>query len=170
MKKFSARGQRWLKAFHLLFAGLWVGGAVTLSTKQFFVNPEEGQELYGIICTLKYIDDFIIIPGAIGLLITGILYSLKTQWGWFRHRWITVKWIICVYGVVFGTYPLGPWLNETVPIAKVEGLNAFTNPVFLHNRTMLMVFGTFQAATIVFAVFASALKPWKRKAGSGVET
>ena len=38
MKKLGARGQRWLKVFHLFSACLWVGAAVVLSVKQFFVR------------------------------------------------------------------------------------------------------------------------------------
>ncbi|PKN61278.1 MAG: hypothetical protein CVU57_30215 [Deltaproteobacteria bacterium HGW-Deltaproteobacteria-15] len=163
MKKFGAKGQRWLKVFHLFFACLWVGGAVTLCSKQFFVNPADGGELYGILWTLRYVDDWIIIPGAMGSLLTGLLYSLKTNWGWFKHRWVTVKWVINLYGVIFGTFWLGPWLNSLPPIAKTQGIQALSDPVFAHNRTMLLVFGTFQAATCVFAVFVSVLKPWKTR-------
>ncbi|MCJ7594797.1 MAG: hypothetical protein MUO52_08525 [Desulfobacterales bacterium] len=166
MKKLSARGQRWLKGFHVFFSCLWVGAAVSLSLKQFFVNPSDGLELYGITSTLKFIDDFIIIPGAIGSLLTALIYSIWTNWGWFKHRWVTVKWAINLYGVIFGTFWLGPWLNGLVPIAKAEGLNALSNPTFLHNMTMLYWFGTFQVATLIFAVFISVLKPWKTKKGS----
>ncbi|PKN27686.1 MAG: hypothetical protein CVU64_15410, partial [Deltaproteobacteria bacterium HGW-Deltaproteobacteria-21] len=90
-------------------------------------------------------------------------YSLKTNWGWFKHRWVTVKWVINLYGVIFGTFWLGPWLNSLPPIAKTQGIQALSDPVFVHNRTMLLVFGTFQAATCVFAVFVSVLKPWKTR-------
>ena len=78
--------------------------------------------------------------------LTGLLYSIWTNWGWFKHKWVTVKWAICLYGVVFGTYPLGPWMSELAAIAKSKGLTALSDPVFAHNRLMLMVFGTFQAA------------------------
>ena len=71
----------------MLFASLWVGGAVTLSTKQFFVNAANDGELYGVLSMMHYVDLFIIIPGAIGCLLTGIIYSAWTNWGWFRHRW-----------------------------------------------------------------------------------
>ncbi|HNV49101.1 MAG TPA: hypothetical protein PKJ16_18820, partial [Spirochaetota bacterium] len=89
--------------------------------------------------------------------------STMTPWGWFRHRWITVKWIICCYGVIVGTYPLGPWLAEMVAIADRAGLGAFADPVYRHNRTMLMILGTVQTGTLVFACFVSALKPWRNR-------
>ena len=168
MARIGSSGQRWLKSAHLVCAGLWVGGGVTLAAKQFFINPVDGRELYGTLATMNFVDLFIIIPGATGCLVTGIIYSTFTHWGWFRHRWIIVKWIICLYGVVFGTYPLGPWLGEMVQIAGNAGMAALQDPVFLHNRSMSMIFGTFQAATIVFAFFISALKPWRPRHGPTV--
>jgi hypothetical protein len=164
MKKLSPEGQRWLKGFHACFACMWVGAAIVLTVKQFFVNPSDGGELYGITSTMDFIDIFIIIPGAIGVLLTGIIYSVWTRWGWFRHKWILAKWVICLYGVIFGTYPLGPWMSGLASMSKEQGLAALADPAYLHNQTMLCIFGTFQAVTLIFAVFISALKPWTKKA------
>jgi hypothetical protein len=163
MKRMSATGQRWLKCFHVLSAGVWVGTAVSLATKQFFITPSREAELFGILSTLDFIDLGVLVPGAIGTLITGLIYSIWTNWGWFRHRWITVKWIICLFGVSFGTYPLGPWLSSLVQISEKQGLASFHDPLFMHNYSMLSLFGTFQALTIVFAFFVSVLKPWGKK-------
>ena len=66
MKQLSPKNQRWLKGFHSLFACMWVGAAIVLSVKQFFVNPSTGRELYGITSTMDFIDIVIIIPGALG--------------------------------------------------------------------------------------------------------
>jgi len=163
MKKLSPEGQRWLKSFHCLFACMWVGAAIVLSVKQFFVNPSNGGELYGITSTMDFVDIFIIIPGAIGVFLTGLMYSILTNWGWFKHNWITVKWIICLYGIIFGTYPLGPWMGSLADISKEQGMGALLNPTYIHNRIMLYTFGTFQAITLIFAVFITPLKPWKKK-------
>ena len=163
MKKISGSGLKWLKAFHIFFAGLWLGGAIALTLKQFFINPNDGIELYGIASTLKFVDDFIIIPGGVGSLLSGLIYSIWTNFGWFRHNWIIVKWCINLFGLIFGTFFLGPWLNSLPPIALNQGLSALSDPVFTQNSHMLMIFGPFQAATKVLAIFISAIKPWKRK-------
>jgi hypothetical protein len=155
-------GQRWLKLFHVIFASLWVGGAIGINLMGFFLRAEDGMQLYGITLSMKFIDDFIIIPGATGSFATGLLYSMFTGWGWFRHRWITVKWLINLYGVIFGTFFLGPWLNSLPPMARDMGIQALSDPVYTGNLNMLYRFGTFQAATIVFAVYLSVMKPWKR--------
>ena len=59
--------------------------------------------------------------------------------------------------------PLGPWMSELVHLSKDAGLDALSNPVFVHNKQMLYIFGTFQAATLIFAVFITSLKPWKKR-------
>jgi hypothetical protein len=154
--------RKWLKAFHLLFVSLWVGGAVTLATRQFFISASSDGELYGLLSMMHYVDLFIIIPGATGCLLTGLIYSIWTNWGFFRHRWVTVKWAICLFGVAFGTYPLGPWLEGLVSLAREDGLAALNDPAFAHNESMLMIFGTMQTVTLVFACVISSLKPWGR--------
>ncbi len=160
--KLGRSGQKWLRSFHILFASLWIGSAIAISVKQFFVNPSDGRELYGILATLNFIDYFILVPGAIGCFVTALIYSSMTQWGWFKHRWMVIKWIICLYGIIFGTYPLGPWLDEMTEISRNSGMNAFSDPVFLKNMKLMMIFGSFQALTIIIAAFFSVFKPWKR--------
>jgi uncharacterized membrane protein len=163
MKKLSPKSQRWLKAFHILCVSLWVGGAITISSKQFYIQAKTDGELYGILSAMDYVDFFIIIPGALGCFVTGLIYSTLTPWGWVKYRWIIVKWILCLYGIIFGTFFLGPWLATLVQLSQTYGLKALTNPLFCYYLTMLMVFGTFQAATLVFACFISSLKPWGKR-------
>ncbi len=163
MKKLSVKGQRWLKCLHIYSGCVWVGCATTLTIMQFFVNPGDGSELFGIVATLDFIDLFILVPGAVGTFLTALIYSIWTNWGWFKHNWITVKWIICVFGLVFGTFWLGPWISDMAVIAKHKGIDALSDPQYISNRQNSMIFGTFQAFTVIFAVFISTLKPWKRK-------
>lgn len=163
MKKMSAKGQKWLKGIHILCACMWVGAAIILSLMNPFIKATDGMQLYGIDVSMKFIDDFIIIPGANGALLTGLVYSIFTGWGWFKHKWIIVKWCITIFGVIFGTFWLGPWVNELGPISKVQGLSALADPSYLHNRHMVLYWGTFQLSTLVLALFLSVLKPWKRR-------
>jgi hypothetical protein len=104
-----------------------------------------------------------LVPGAIGTFLTALIYSIWTNWGWFKHNWITVKWIICIFGLVFGTFWLGPWVGEMAAIAKDKGLDALSDPNFIRNRQNSMIYGTLQGLTVIFAAFISTLKPWKKK-------
>jgi hypothetical protein len=163
MKKLTGTGVKWLKSIHLIFASLWFGSAITLMFMTMFLKASNGIEQYGIDRSLRFVDDFFVIPGAMGCLLTGLIYSMFTKWGWFKHNFITVKWIITVAGILFGTFFLGPWLNELGPISKEFGDAAWSNQTYLYNRSQLAIYGPIQTFSILFAVVISTLKPWKKK-------
>ena len=162
MKKLSAKGQKWLKGFHIFFACLWVGASVCLALMNIFLKTDDGNVLHGINLSMKFIDDFIIIPGAMGSLLTGLIYSIFTGWGWFKQNWIIIKWMINIFGIIFGTFWLGQWVNGLVPISEAQGIGALSNQTFMHNKNMVLIWGTFQLCTLIFAVFISILKPWRK--------
>ena len=163
MKKIGSRGQKWLKGIHIFFAGLWLCAGICLSIIIVFIGVDNGMALYGVNLTVKFIDDFILVPGAIGLTLTAIIYSAFTNWGWFKHKWIIVKWCINAFGMILGTFWLSQWVNTLPAVAKVEGLDAMINQDYLHAKSMILSWGSFQAATIIAAVFISTLKPWEKK-------
>lgn len=165
--KLGSTGQKWLKVLHLFFVCIWVGPGVTLVAMQAAMSADSGGMLHGIDTSMKFVDDFLIIPGAFGCLITGLLYSLLTNWGFFRHGWITLKWIITVGGILFGTFYLGPWLNALPPASLELGLDALADPAYLRNKSLNSIWGPVQVATLIFAVAISVLKPWKAKPRKG---
>ena len=170
MKKLTGRSQKWLKAVHLMFAAIWTSSAITLIALQVSLSPGSGGELYGILRAGKFIDDFLIIPGALGSLLSGLVYSIWTNWGFFRHRWITLKWIINVGGILFGTFFLGVWLNSLPPIAAEKGLGALADPLFVHNRAMNLGWGSVQTTSLILAMVISVIKPWGRKRESAAKS
>jgi hypothetical protein len=160
MIKLGKSGMLWLRVVHVFFVSIWVGGAVALTLMQFGLNPTDGGSLYGIDRSMRFIDDFIIIPGAFGCLITGMVFSLFTRWGFFRYRWIIAKYIINIGAIMFGTFWLGPWLNGMGPISSMEGLAAFSDPVYVHFKTMNTWCGLLQAVLLLCAVYLSIFRPW----------
>lgn len=165
MKKCGARGQRVLKIIHLITASLWVGGAVTLLLMGLWLGPaQSGLELLGYDLARKFVDDLIIIPGALGCLFSGLLISWLTPWGFFRHRWVTVKWILTIACILFGTFYLGPIINTQPLTSRELGLAAAHDPLYTSRHFNNAVGGAVQVVLILFLVAVSVLKPWKKKA------
>lgn len=44
--------------------------------------------------TLKFLDDYMVIVGANGCLLTGLVYSIFTNFGFVKFRWVTIKWLL----------------------------------------------------------------------------
>lgn len=165
MYKFGLKGTKWLKGIHLFFACNWVGAGLTMILLGAYKNTlASGDEVYAMNLAIKLIDDFIIIPAANGALLTGIIYSLFTNWGFFKFHWITVKYIMTIGLILFGTFFLGPWVNGSVDIVNTERIGALTNATYQHFTQMNLYFGSLQVFLMVVVVFISIFKPWgKRK-------
>lgn len=161
----SANGQKWLKAIHLIFVCCWLGGVFVLCL--LFIpkaSVESGGELYGINRAIHWADmGIVVILGVFGSLLTGLLYSWKTNWGFFKHRWILVKWVIAIGVTIFGTVVLGPIEKELLTISYQLGLASLTDPKYLALEYWQKVSGLIPLVLLIFAVIISVLKPWGKK-------
>ena len=167
MKKLGSTSRAWLKGFHILFTAAWVGAAVCMSILQFAYRPETGSEAHTMLVALKLIDDWVVIPSATGSLLSGLLISWLTPWGFFKWRWVTVKWVITVTVALFGGFCLGPWLNGMEEMAAAAPQLVLQNPAFLSSRQLMMVSVGPMLVLLLFMVFISVLKPWKKATTKG---
>lgn len=163
MKKLKPQGVKILKMFHILFAFSWIIGAIGLFAVLCLSDPQTGDELYMRSRILQIVDDYLIIGGATGSFLTGLIYSIWTNWGFFKHNWITYKWIMTVLQMLFGTFVLGPLINGNVEIADRLRDAAFTDPEFLQNLHKTMTLGLLQTVLLLPYIFISVQKPWKKK-------
>lgn len=162
MKRFTPQQTQWLKISHLLLVSIWVGGQVSFMllqlSKETLTTPAH---LHAVVAALKLIDDWVIIPGALGCLITGLLYGLFTPWGFFRHRWVTVKWICTVTLILFGTFFLGPWINGMAEIVITKQAMALSDATYLEYEQLNKSWGCVQLAVNIGLIVISVVKPWK---------
>ena len=167
MEKLKAKGMKALKVLHLLCAGLWAGGAIGMMVLLTSVKPSGEQGMYVYALALKIIDDCLIIPGANGCVVTGLIYGIFTHWGFFKHRWVVVKWVFTLLMMASGTFLMGPCVNGNVyPPDKLA--DYVTNATaYWDNISQTVFWGTIQLACLFIVIVLSVYKPWKksRKAG-----
>jgi uncharacterized membrane protein len=165
MPKLKPKGLKWLKGFHLIAVSCWLGGGVSLILLYFLKNGvTDGNILYGINQSIHHVDiAVVVIPGAFGCLITGLIYSSFSNWGFFKHTWIIVKWIITIVAIISGTLFLGPWETAMLDISGKLGILSLSDAEYLYNEKMNLIFGTIQVLLLMFTIFISVFKPWKSK-------
>jgi uncharacterized membrane protein len=161
--KLTARGLKWLKGFHLVAVSCWIGGGVALILLYFLKEGvSDGNVLYGINRSIHHVDlAVVVIPGALGCFLTGLIYSSFSNWGFFRHGWMIFKWIVTVAAILFGTFFLGPWETAMMEISGKLGISSLSNTDYLYNEKMNLIFGASQILVLVITVFISIFKPWK---------
>jgi len=165
VKKLGVKGQRWLKGFHLIAVACWVGGAVSLLLLYSLKGGiDNGKILFGINQSIHHVDmAVVVIPGAFGCLITGLIYSIFSRWGFFKHNWLVFKWIVTISAILFGTFFLGPWETNMMEISGKIGLSSLSDPEYLYNQKMNLIFGMAQVSLLLITIFISVFKPWKPK-------
>jgi hypothetical protein len=128
----------------------------------------DGGVLFGINQSIHHVDMMVVvIPGAFGCLITGLIYSIFSNWGFFTHNWLICKWVVTVIAIIFGTFWLGPWETNMMEISGRLGISALTNQAYLYNQKMNLIFGGLQCVLLMCTIFISVLKPWKKKKAKG---
>lgn len=163
MKKLNPQGTKVLKMFHIFFGFSWIFGTVGLLILLLLANPQTGDELYMRSMAVKILDDYLIIGGAIGAFLTGLIYSIWTNWGFFKHNWITVKWVLIILQMLVGTFVLGPYINNNVEISDRLRDAALNDAEFLHNINMSLIWGSIQTVFLIAYIWISVQKPWKKK-------
>jgi hypothetical protein len=142
-----------------------VGGGVSLILLYFLKSGvNDGNVLYGINQSIHHVDiAVVVIPGAFGCLVTGILYSSLSNWGFFKHTRMIFKWIVTIVAILFGTFFLGPWETAMMDISGKLGMTSLSNADYIYNQKMNLIFGTIQVLVLMITIFISIFKPWKSR-------
>ena len=122
------------------------------------------EHIYADHLFILFFDNFLIIPGGFGCLITGVWLAVRTQWGFTKFYWIIAKWVGNILAILLGSTIIGLRIHNTFP--EIFSLNSYPlqNPAYLDNRFMLFIGISICLSILLFLVIISYLKPWgKRK-------
>ncbi|MEF3303293.1 hypothetical protein [Paenibacillus sp. GYB003] len=163
-KKMSQDHKHWWLIFHLVFTAMWIGGGFTQLALILIVHfTASGELLYSAHSFMHVFDLALIIPGALGVVVTGIVLSVRTHWGLTKYYWILSKEGIALILIASGGV-LNIWVQDAIQITAEERLDALHNPDYLHDRSMLFIFGACQLLLLLAVICISVKKPWgKRK-------
>lgn len=165
MYRLQGRGIKILKIFHLFGASCWLGGAICMILLNRAGAQAEGAGmLYGINFASHAIDMWVVVTfGVYVCLMTGLCYGLFTPWGFFRQRWVAVKWALTVICFSSGWILLGRWEGQMLEISSQTGERALQNADYLRIRASHFWLSLLQI-TMLMAMFAiSVIKPWKKR-------
>lgn len=83
---------------HVVSSVGWLGAiAAFLALAIVGVTSEDAQLVRGVYLAAEPITWFALIPLALASLLTGVVQSLASTWGLFKHYWVVVKLVITVF-------------------------------------------------------------------------
>jgi formate-dependent nitrite reductase membrane component NrfD len=151
---------------HIFFASLWLGGGIAIFTILIANHkPLNGYELHSINTIIDTLDSLLVIPGALGSLFTGLLLSMFTDWGFFRHHWVTTKWVATVLAAAVGGFLLMPSVKTMLYISLTMEISVVQNAVYLSNRQTALIFATLNLVLLLLLFCLSVFRPWENKRG-----
>lgn len=108
-------------------------------------DPESSSSAYRAMSILKNL----VPPGAIGIVLTGVVLSLGTNWGLFKHLWVVVKLMLTVATLPISILLVFPSIQQAISASSSESA-----PLTLLVATGLAA--VLLGAATVIAVY----KPW----------
>jgi hypothetical protein len=142
---------------HVVVSTGWMGAGaanvVLTTTAALTGDPQVWRVCYLLVQT---VDTWLVIPGAFAALVSGIALSLVTPWGLARDWWVLVKLVLTVAVILFSTFFVGVWVEESI----VAGLAP--RPFAIE----LAVGPLANLAAFLLMTWASVAKPWGRTAWS----
>jgi hypothetical protein len=164
MKPLGTKVKNWLFSFHILFVAIWIGAALAANIILLYNQAMSSDEALATLHLLIKKLDVIIIPAGIGVLLTSLLISWLTPWGFFKFRWIIVIWIILLAQIIFGIAVMGPLTENTLALAESLGLAALQDLAYSQGSIWLFVAGTVQVLVLAAVIWIVKFKPWGKRA------
>lgn len=162
--KLSLKQKNWVLSFHIGFAALWTGAVLSMFLIAFRNKDTANSDiLFALNSVINLLDDVVVIPAAIGSVITATLLCWGSNYGFFKFYWVITKWILTTGLMIFGTFWLFPWGNTAENISLSKGLEAFNNPIYLFDAKGVLIGSLIQISFLFIIIAISTLKPWGRR-------
>ncbi|WP_408010434.1 hypothetical protein ACJROX_09085 [Pseudalkalibacillus sp. A8] len=161
MKKINLKSKRILLTFHLLFSGIMLGSTVVfLILNIAAAASNDHQVLMTSYRTMNLLSKTSIRASTIGTVVTGILLSVLTQWGFLRYYWIIAKEVLTIFCIGIGMVGIYIWSLNGLTMVESEATQV---PEFIVNQTSLFVGIVLQIIFLLTMFFLSVFKPWGKR-------
>jgi hypothetical protein len=144
-------------AAHVTFSVGWLGAvAAFLALAVAGLLNRDSQTVRAAYLAMEVTTWFVIVPLAVASLVSGLVVSLGTAWGLFRHYWVVAKLVITVLSTVLllaHTQPIG-FLADVARETTLSGADV--------GRLQAQLVGDAGLAllALVVNVMLSVFKPW----------
>src|SRR5215469_13667182 len=79
----------------------WLGAVASFLVLSIAGLTSQNAEIVrGAYLSMNLIGQFIIVPLSLAALLTGLVQSLGTHWGLFRHYWVSAKFVLTILATI----------------------------------------------------------------------
>ena len=153
----TPRLHKFVLAAHITFSVGWLGAAVAyLALAIAGLTSHDVSMVRAAYFSMELIGWFVIVPFSLAALLTGLVQSLGTQWGLFRHYWILVKFLLTT-----GATVVLLWHMQAVSrMSALAAETVLSSADFRALRIELVVHAAGGLLVLLAATTLSVYKPW----------
>jgi hypothetical protein len=142
---------------HIIFSVGWLGAvAVFLALAIAGLTSQDAQMVRAAYLAMELTARFVIVPLAFASLLSGLIQSLGTPWGLFRHCWVVAK----LFLTVFATMVLLLKMKLIGYVAGVAATTALSSTDLTRPRMELVVHSGGGLLVLLVITILSVFKPW----------
>jgi hypothetical protein len=131
---------------HVTFSVGWLGAAAAyVALAVTAVASHDGESVRSAYFGMELTGWFIIVPLCLASLTTGLVQSLGTEWGLFRHYWVLIKFVLTVVATIILLLHMPAVSRMAAPFSEI-----------IHAGGGVLV--------LLTAIALSVYKPWGRTA------
>lgn len=126
------RLHKFVLSAHLALSVGWIGAvAAYMALDVAVAASQDPQTLRAAYLSMDVIARSVIVPLALASVLTGLVVSLGTKWGLFRHYWVLISFLLTVFATVVllsETRTISSFANIAAnPTTPDDGLHALGN-------------------------------------------
>jgi len=163
MRTFGSMSLKVLKMLHLLMIVLFLGGILSSFALMMKLDLSNFDDVYMTYKNFNVISDNIVKMGAQGTILLGAVYGFFTKWGFIKHKWLALKWILFIIQTFVGILIVDKLMVANLTLLETEKVLALSNPVFIHNHSLRFYVVIAQIGLTLFALILSVLKPGRSR-------
>jgi hypothetical protein len=143
----------------------WLGAvAVFLALAVAGLTSQDAQTVRAAYLTMDWAGWFVLVPFSLASLLTGLVQSLGTTWGLFRHYWVLAKLLINVFAtfvLLMYTQTLGALADVAAETTSSGDLGVLRSPSpLLHAAAALLLL---LVATMLAVYKPRGMTPYGRR-------
>lgn len=152
---FTPRLRKLALTSHVTFSVGWLGAvAAYLALAITGITSVDTEQARAAYLSLKMIGWWVIVPASLAALLTGLIQSLGTEWGLFRHYWISVKLLLTSVGtlILLGHMPAVSRMSGLASSSSSTDFGTLPIQLIIHAAGGLLLLATITALSV--------FKPW----------
>lgn len=156
--------RNWLLSFHIATGSVWLGSALASVALAFLATGlAQAEAVYGVNVSRNVLGEYVIVPAAVLVVITGALLCGFTHWGFFKHYWLIAKELTTLALIAVGSVWLGPLAQQITELSRPEHVSTLQSSAYMSLQDTVMLGGVLQTLALLAIVAMSTVKPWGRR-------